>query len=256
MTGWMDYSLVSLAGAVCAFLNTLASSGSAVSLPMLISLGMDPEMANATNRLPVIVGCTTAVATFARAGALPWRMALRVAGPATLGSVAGALLADAIPARNLGLTITAAVLVALILLFTKLKAALNQPPQELARFSLKEALIFFGIGTWVGFIVLDGATYLLLALVLVVRLPLTAANAVKNLVLIPTTLVSLLVFARDGHVAWLPGGAMALGSIGGGMLAARLALLPAARVWVFRLLVVVIAGELIQISQHVLRRSF
>lgn len=254
MTGWLEYGLVSLAGAICAFLNTLASSGSAVSLPMLISLGMDPQMANATNRLPVIVGCVTAVISFSRAGVLPWRLAVRVAGPATLGSLAGAVLADAIPARNLGLAITAAVLMALILLTTKLKSALNQPPQESPGFSLKEALIFFSIGVWVGFIVLDGATYLLLALVLVVRLPLTQANAVKNLVLIPTTLVSLLVFARDGHVVWPTGAAMAFGSIGGGLVAARLALLPAARVWVFRLLVVVITGELIQISQRYLHR--
>ena len=38
------------------FLNTVASSGSAVTLPALISFGLLPNIANATNRIPVFVG--------------------------------------------------------------------------------------------------------------------------------------------------------------------------------------------------------
>jgi hypothetical protein len=254
MNGWLDYVLVTGAGVICGFLNTLASSGSAVSLPLLLMLGLDPETANATNRLPVVVGAGAAVASFAHAGAIPWAIATRVAIPATIGSAFGAVLADYIPARSLRLAITAAILVALILLFTKVKDAINRSFDDPRPFTMKESLIFFGIGAWVGFIVLDSATYMLLALVLVVHLSLVQSNAIKNLVLIPTTAISLVVFARDGHVAWAPGGVMALGSIAGGLIAARLAMLPAAKVWVFRLLVVVIVGELIQISQQYIHK--
>ena len=48
----------------------------------------------------------------------------------------------------------------------------------------------------------DSTTYLLLALV--VHLPRVQANAIKNFVLIPSTAVSLIIFTRDGHAAWLP----------------------------------------------------
>ena len=82
-------------------------------------------------------------------------------------------------------------------------------------------MVFLAIGAWIGFIVLDSATYMLLAPILIAQQPLAQANAVKNLVLIPTTAVSLLIFARDGHVAWVPGGLMAAGSIAGGLVAAR-----------------------------------
>ena len=44
------------AGLLCGFLNTVASSGSAVTLPLLIFMGLTPSMANATNRVPVLVG--------------------------------------------------------------------------------------------------------------------------------------------------------------------------------------------------------
>jgi uncharacterized protein len=49
-----------LAGLACGFLNTAASSGSAVSLPILMAIGLDPVTANATNRLPVLIGAMSA----------------------------------------------------------------------------------------------------------------------------------------------------------------------------------------------------
>jgi hypothetical protein len=39
----------------CGFLNTAAASGSAVSLPILLMIGLDPVSANATNRIPVLI---------------------------------------------------------------------------------------------------------------------------------------------------------------------------------------------------------
>ena len=44
------------AGLACGFLNTAASSGSAVSLPSWMLMGLDPISANATNRMPVLIG--------------------------------------------------------------------------------------------------------------------------------------------------------------------------------------------------------
>src|SRR5207244_8935604 len=91
------------AGLVCGFLNTVASSGSAVSLPILMMMGLDPIAANATNRLGVLVGAMTATGTFQRANQIPWRMALRVLPSVTLGSAVGALLAEYLPARDIGI---------------------------------------------------------------------------------------------------------------------------------------------------------
>src|SRR5258707_308540 len=86
----------------------------------------------------------------------------------------------------MGLIITASVLVAFLLLFTKLKDALAKdharPPQvtALGLFALA------GVGIWLGFIVLDGATYLLLVLILLFRFDLPHANALKVLLLDPS----------------------------------------------------------------------
>jgi len=66
------------AGLACGFLNTAASSGSAVSLPILLMIGLDPVSANATNRIPVLIGAVAATASFHKRKALLWGLAVKV----------------------------------------------------------------------------------------------------------------------------------------------------------------------------------
>lgn len=240
------------AGVACGFLNTAASSGSAVSLPILVLIGLDPVSANATNRVPVLVGAISATWSFHAKKAIDWALAAKVSAPAAVGSLAGALLAELLPSRQLGLVITAAVLAALALLFSKVKQAIEQASADVTRYGWREAAIFFGIGTWLGFIVLDGATYLLLALTLAVGLPLMHANAIKSAVLVPTTLVAMMLFSYKGHINWTLGAVMGAGSIVGAFLGARVATSPSARKYVFWLLVATILAELAHLSVHYL----
>ncbi len=249
MSGVLSHDLLVLllaagAGLLCGFLNTAASSGSAVSLPILMMIGLDPATANATNRIPVLIAGASATWTFHRQGAMPWRLGLIIAVPVTLGGLAGAYLASVLPGRDLGLIITAALLISLLLLFTKLKEAIDNAAARTPRFGAREAALFFFIGGWVGFIVLDGATYMLLALTLVVGLPLTQANAVRAFTVVPNTIVAVLAFALHGQMDWTLGGVMGLGSVAGGVLGAKLTMAPGAAKWIFRLLVTVIVLEL------------
>jgi uncharacterized membrane protein YfcA len=260
IAGGFGYDLWALvlglaAGLACGFLNTAASSGSAVSLPILMMIGLDPVSANATNRIPVLIGALSATASFYQHKALRWGLAAKVSLPAAIGALIGAGLAELVPARDLGLVITAAVLVALVLLFTKLKQAIEAAASDTVRYGTREFLLFAGIGLWLGFIVLDGATYLLLALTLVVGLPLIHANAIKSAVLVPTTLIAMLVFAYKGNIDWTIGAVMGIGSIVGGILGAKLATSPQARKWVFVLLVVVISAELVHLTVHYLFKT-
>lgn len=248
-------ALGAAAGLACGFLNTMASSGSAVSLPILMMIGLDPVTANASNRVPVLIAAISATISFQRGGHVDWALLGRIVLPVTAGAVAGAVLAEVVPGRYLALVITAAVFVAFALLFTKLKRAIERAQTHAVRLGAREALLFFGIGVWLGFIVLDGATYLLLALVIVVGLPLVKANALKNAILVPTAVVAMAVFAVKGVVDWEIGAVMGLGSIAGGWLGARWAASPGGRVWVFRLLVVVIAGELVHLVLHYVFRT-
>lgn len=242
--------LALIAGLACGFLNTAASSGTAVSLPLLMMIGLDPVTANATNRIPVLIGAVSATSSFHRKKLVPWGLAVRVSLPVTVGALIGAALAEVIPGRDLGLMITGAVLMALLLLFTKLKQAIENAPVGDIRYGNKEILIFLLIGVWLGFIVLDGATYLLLALTLGVNLPLIQSNAVKSAALIPTSIIAIIVFSLKGNLDWTLGLITGAGAVVGGLLGAKLAAHEPAKKWIFRLLVAVILAELVHLAMH------
>lgn len=236
------------AGLVCGFLNTVASSGSAVTLPLLMFMGLAPSMANATNRVPVLVGALIASITFFRAGVIDWKLAFKILTPTAIGSIAGSALAEYMPEQDIKLLITIAVLCAFLLIFSGLKKLIEKEFEEGVRFRYFEYFILFLVGFWLGLIVLDGATYMLLALIAFIHLPLVKANAYKNLAILVTSAIALTSFSIKGEVNWEVGGLMALGSIAGAFLGARLSLNPLAKAWTFRFLVAVILLELIHLG--------
>ena len=239
-----------VAGLLCGFLNTVASSGSAVTLPLLIFMGFAPSMANATNRVPVLIGALIASITFLRAGIIDWGLAFKILIPTVIGSLVGASLAEYIPQNDIKLLIAIALLCAFLLLFSGLKKLIEMEFEEGARYRSFEIAVLFAVGFWLGLIVLDGATYMLLALIAFVHLPLVKANAYKNLALLATSAIALAVFSLKGEVNWEIGGIMALGSIVGAYFGAKLSLNPLAKVWTFRFLVAVILLELIHMGMR------
>ena len=245
----VPYSLVLLiAGVGCGFVNTLASSGSAISLPMLITLGLPALDANATNRLPVLFGSLMALRTFHAAGKIDWPGARKIVLPATIGSAAGGYLAATFNNRQLGLIIIAAVFIALLLLFTKLKEALTTDHGRTPRITALGLLVLSLVGVWLGFIVLDGATYLLLVLIVLFGYDLPHANALKVFLLVTTTLVPIALFSWAGNIRWTEGLLLSAGSLLGGHFGAKLSNHEKARRWVFRILVSAIVLELIHLS--------
>jgi uncharacterized membrane protein YfcA len=95
-----DHAMLLAAGLACGLLNTLASSGSAITLPLLLSLGLDPVATNATNRLPVVVCAMAAVAAFYRKSAMDWPLLARLAPAVLVGTMAGVVTAQALPPRE------------------------------------------------------------------------------------------------------------------------------------------------------------
>jgi uncharacterized membrane protein YfcA len=111
------------------------------------------------------------------------------------------------------------------------------------------ALMMF-VGFWLGLIVLDGATYLLLVLMLVCGYKLPHANALKTLILVVTTAIAIAMFWSKGDIRIAEGLVLAAGSIVGGYFGARLSGHVHARIWAFRLLVLAIGLELVHLGWH------
>ena len=237
-----------LGGILSGVLNTLASSGSAVTLPLLVFLGMHPTMANATNRLGIVFGSLTSVWVFHRKGLIAWRLALPIASIVTLAAAAGAWLASTMSDRSTHNTITLAIIIAFVLILLGSKRFLRETQGDPRPLNFLRFLLLLGVGFWTGFIVLDSATYMLLAFVLAFNINLTFANPIKSLCLLTCCLISTLVFALHKEMDWSLGLALGFGNIVGAWGAAHFASRPDSKVWVYRLLVTVVAGELIALA--------
>jgi uncharacterized membrane protein YfcA len=105
-----------LAGLALAFANTLASSGSALSLPVLLALGLGPQLANGTNRVAVLAGAVAALAFFIRSDRMQWPIVAPLMIVAAPGAAIGAAISNIVSPTNLHLAIVGALLVAVALL--------------------------------------------------------------------------------------------------------------------------------------------
>ena len=249
----IELVLIAIAGFFCGFFNTLASSGAAVTLPLLIFWGMPLDIANGTNRLPIFVASCAAIVMFTREGAIHWPIAIKVVIPSLLGSLVGSIFAQTTSHRWLAIHITVSLLVSLILLCTKMKDSLEIAIEEPPNIRLKELAILFMIGFWLGFIVLDGATFLMLTLILIIKLPFVHATAIKSLVLASTSAVSIVLFAAHDNIDWGMGFILILGSIVGGVVGAKAVMAPMAKLWAYRLIMLVIFLELLRLGARYFR---
>jgi uncharacterized membrane protein YfcA len=235
-----------IAGVCCGFLNAAASSGSAITLPVLLALGLPPSLANGTNRLPVLVGMATAFWSFQRRRAIPWSFVLRLLPAFLLSALLGAGLASALPMGQIRLLVHVAVALALLLLLFKPQRWLRDGADLTDSIfpSARLQVAMAGVGLWTGLIVLDAGTYLMISLVLIGGLSLKQANAVKVVLVGGATLISLAVFIVGGEIDWPSAFPLMLGSAVGGRFGAAVALGPSARQWIYRLLILALLLEL------------
>ena len=214
---------VPVVGLVAGFINTLAGSGSLLSLPILILLGLPANVANATNRVGVTMQNIVAVATFRRHGALPLAGSWKLIVPSVVGGVVGAMLAVDLDERLLRKTIAVLMIVLIVLMLLKPErwvAARVAPRQPRL---LVEVPLFFAIGVYGGFLQVSVGLFLLVALVLAAGYELVGANAMKNLIVLLFTVAALVVFVVHDQVEWMLGLLLGAGQAVGAWVAAHFA---------------------------------
>ncbi|MCR9294132.1 MAG: sulfite exporter TauE/SafE family protein [bacterium] len=225
MSDWLRYLLLILAGFIAGIVNTMAGGGSFLTLPALMYIyGLDPRLANGTNRIAILFSSAAASATFQKHGHLDRKLAVRLTLPTMLGVPFGALLAIYLPAQTFKPVFGAIfILMAILLLLNPKRLTAIQAPEHEAS-NLKVFPVFFLIGVYVGFIQAGMGILLLIGMSLLSTGDLLQSNAIKNLIGFLVTLAATLVFVIYGLVDWLPGILMAVGNVFGGFVGANLAI--------------------------------
>jgi hypothetical protein len=245
---WYIYPAIVGAGFIAGFINTLAGSGSLVTLPLLIFLGLPANVANGTNRVGVVFQNVVAVDSFHRQKVMDWRRGLILSIPAIIGSVIGAQIAVNLDETMMRRTIGALMVAMLVVILVRPRRWLEGRPELADKpFGWVQWLIFFAIGVYGGFIQAGVGIFLLAGLVLSAGYDLVRANAVKVLIVLLFTVSALAVFVMNQQVVWGIGFILAIGQMLGAWVAARMAVKRGAAFvrWLLIAVVAVSAAQLL-----------
>ena len=243
---WYLYPLIIAAGFLAGVINTLAGSGSLVTLPLLMFLGLPAGVANGTNRIGVLFQGVVAVQTLRRRTNYEYKSSWWIVAIAAAGAVLGAKLAIEVDEVWLNRAILGLMIFMLVVILVEPKKWLREGlPNPKAIRNPLYWLLFFCIGVYGGFIQAGVGIFLLAGLVLAGGYNLVHANAVKLVVVLVYSVLVLAIFQEGGQVNWGYGLLLAVGQMLGAWVAARFAAdHPKARTWIRYLLIAVVIASI------------
>lgn len=213
-------------GVVSGFVNTLAGGGSMITLPALMMMGMPADVANATNRVGVLMQSVTSVKGFDAQGMLDRSAVVSLLVVTIAGALAGSLIASFLPVWLLK-PVLLGTMIAMALVMLVWPEAVAPPegtePKKLTEHPLA-ALGLFMSGVYGGFVQAGVGFILIAALAGGLRHDLVRTNALKGVCTAVLSGVALVVFAIRGQVWWIPGVILAVGSIAGAWCSVRFAI--------------------------------
>ncbi|MGY1886252.1 sulfite exporter TauE/SafE family protein [Blastococcus sp. SYSU DS0753] len=231
MTAW-EMVAVAVAGVAAGGINAVIGSGTLVSFPVLVGVGIPPVPATISNSLGLIAGNLTGSIGYRRELRGQWPLLLRLIPASVLGGLTGAFLLLHLPAATFE-----AVVPVLIALAVVLVAAHPLVRRRLARRGADErrtprigpgrhaALVgtAYLTGTYGGYFAASQGVIQIGVFGLLLREPLQRLNAIKNVLTLTVNSVAAgayVVVATD-RVLWSAAGLLAVGSLAGGHVGAR-----------------------------------
>lgn len=221
--------VLALVGVLAGFVDSIAGGGGLLAVPALLSAGLDPLSALATNKLQSTFGSFSAVIAYGRARLINWRTAWPMMVAAFFGSVMGAALIAVLPTYVLA----AVMPVMLILVATYFAAAPRisadpRPARLSARtFTFTAAVV---IGFYDGCFGPGAGSFFMIAFVLLLGFPIMGATAHTKLLNFASNFGALLFFVATGGIHLLIGLCMGIGQYIGAQIGARVAMRNGARV--------------------------
>jgi len=203
--------LLFFAGLFAGVINALAGGGSFMTVPLLIFTGLEPTVANATNRLAVWIQCFFGTRKLYQMGYFPRNYCFKVTAPMAVGTLIGAYLLTVMPDDTFRKYF--AFFMVLMTLVTFLKPSTKEQKTDV-EFTGKSLLvnyfIYFFIGIYIGFIQ-AGVGFMIIAASVISGLGMVRANAVKMFLNLVAATLSLAIFIYAGKVQLLPALAMGAG---------------------------------------------
>ncbi|TDD55745.1 sulfite exporter TauE/SafE family protein [Nonomuraea terrae] len=224
MTGW-ELAAVCAAGVVAGAINAVVGSGSLITFPTLVALGVDPVTANVSNSVGLVPGSFTAAYGYRAELAGQRERLLRLGMASALGSLIGGILLLLLDPGVFEVVVVVLIALACVLVMAQPRlnvwvAARRRDPHPHGGAELWLGVLLAGVyGGYFG-----AAQGVLLIGLLGVFLDdgLHRVNAAKNVLALLVNAVAAALFILVADVDWQAVAGVALGAVAGGFVGARL----------------------------------
>lgn len=218
----LDLFLLIIVGFFAGVINTLAGGGSLITLPILIFMGLPPNIANGTNRIGIVIQMLAGTAGFKSKGITTFPFSIYLGIAALLGSLIGAQIAVDIKGETFNKVLSFIMIAVVLLIVFKPKLKAKDLIEKTTGKNLWiGCFAFFIFGIYGGFINAGLGFILILFLHFFNHLSLIKANATKAVVITIYMSGALLVFIFNDAVNWKMGLTMAIGTSLGGWFTSR-----------------------------------
>ncbi len=208
-------------GLAAGFVDSIAGGGGLITLPVMLNMIPDPQLAFGTNKMQACFGSASAAGHYAHAGAVKLRACVRGFFLTLLGAAIGTLVVQRVGSHFL--KVAAPMLLLAVAFYTITRPHLgehqHQPRMSLLRFDF---IFGLAIGFYDGFFGPGTGTYWMMAFVMALGLPLTNAIAHTKVYNFASHICSFALFAYAGRVDYAAGAAMGLGQLLGARFGSKL----------------------------------
>ncbi|HZB20041.1 MAG TPA: sulfite exporter TauE/SafE family protein [Blastococcus sp.] len=228
MTGW-EMVAVAAAGFAAGGINAVVGSGTLVSFPVLLAVGLPPVPATISNSLGLVAGNLSSSIGYRRELRGQRRLLLRLLPASILGALTGAFLLLHLPASTFEAVVP--VLIGVAVMLVALQPLLQRSLPDRADDDApvrggRLAALFAGAyatGTYGGYFAASQGVLQIGIFGLILRESLQRLNAIKNVLTFTVNAVAAaayVVVATD-RVDWVAAGLLAVGSLVGGSVGSR-----------------------------------
>ncbi len=224
MTFW-EGVLVLVAGIWAGTINTVVGSGTLVTFPVLLGVGLAPVTANVSNTVGLFPGSFTGAIGYRRELAGQGRRIVLLGVASLIGAVVGALLLLQLPPGAFKAIVPALIVLALLLVVfgKRLNAWLAAHGRGASQTITVPLWIgVLGTGVYGGYFGAAQGVLLMALLGLFLADSLQRQNGLKNVLAGVVNFVAAIVFVLTTHIDWAAAGLVAAGSVIGGLLGARI----------------------------------
>jgi len=218
---WVYLALTATA-VLTGFIDAIAGGGGLIMMPALLSAGVPPINALATNKLQSMFGTSVACSNYARTGLVDWRANVLTVLLVFAGATLGVVVVQTIDTKALSLIIP--LLLMAVAFYVLISPRMSDEDAHQRISARGYAPVGAAIGGYDGFFGPGTGSFFTATLVGLRGIGLTRATALTKLFNLTSNVASVIFFAIGGKMYWLLGLCMAAGAMAGGWIGSHTAM--------------------------------